>query len=116
MSGQKSVISHTMHSIWQTELALRLNDVITIARVALIDPQSKDNPELLQSLINGVEAILGQVTDGTLALPDGRISLGLGRYVSDCVDDLSGPLSQAVAAAENHYREGYHDDITSFSV
>jgi hypothetical protein len=116
MSGQKSVISHTMHSIWQTELAVRLNNVITIAKVVLIDPQSKDNPVLLQSLIDGVEAILGQVTDGTLTPPDGRISLGISRHVSDCVDDLSGPLSQALAAAENHYREGYHDDITSFSV
>jgi hypothetical protein len=116
MSGQKSVISHTMHGIWQTELALRLNNVITIAKVALIDRQSKDNPELLQSLINGVEAILGQVTDGTLTPPDGQISLGIGRYVSDWVDDLQGPLSIAVATAEIHYTKGAAANATHAQV
>jgi hypothetical protein len=84
--------------------------------VALIDRQSKDNPVLLQSLINGVEAIIGKVTDGTLALPDGRISLGIGRYVSDWVDDLQGPLNKAVAAAEIHYTKGAAANATHAQV
>jgi hypothetical protein len=33
-----------------------------------------------------------------------EITLGVGRFVSDGVDDLNGPLSRAVSDVEIHYR------------
>jgi hypothetical protein len=93
MADRKTIIRKSLQSAWQAELMQRLNAVISMAQAALIDTQSHDNPVLLQSLIDGVQRISLQVSGSTLTPPDGQISLGIGRYVSDWVDDLDGPLS-----------------------
>jgi hypothetical protein len=116
MADRKTIIRKSLQSAWQAELMQRLNEVISIAKVAQIDTQSQDNPALARSLIDDVQRISLRVSGNTLTPLDGQISLVIGRYVSDWVDDLDGPLSQAVAAAENHYRKGDLDDIVSFSV
>jgi hypothetical protein len=116
MADLKTIITKSLKCAWQAELMQRLNEVISIAKAALIDTQSHDNPVLLQSLIDGVERISLQVSSGTLMPPDGQISLGIGRFESDWVDDLGGSLSEAVAAAEKHDRKGLRYDITSFGI
>jgi hypothetical protein len=116
MADRKTITTESLQSTWRKELVQKLAVVMSIAKAALIDTRSQDNPVLLRSLNDGVERISLQASEGTLTPLDGQISLGIGRYVSDWVHDFGGPLSQAVAAAENHYRKGYRDDITSFSV
>jgi hypothetical protein len=106
VADQISVNGQTTHTIWQAELIERFYAVTALAKAALADPQSKDNPLQLQRLIDGIEPILGQIADRSLTPPDGRISFGIGRFVSDWVDDLGGPLSQAVSATEFHYTQG----------
>jgi hypothetical protein len=93
-------------AIWKNDLVVRLDAAIRIASMMLADPQSRDPVELLERLINLLAQIKAQALDGSLTPPDGKISLGLARYVTDWVDDLTGPLHQAVGDIEAHYSAG----------
>jgi hypothetical protein len=55
----------------------------------------------LKTLSNGLARIKASVLDGTLTLPDGTISLGIARFVTDWVDDLNGPLHHSASRIEN---------------
>jgi hypothetical protein len=69
-------------------------------------PALREPPELLQRLLYGLANTRAQILYGTLSPPDGRISLGIARYITDWVDDLNGPLHHAVCEIEQYYLSG----------
>jgi hypothetical protein len=93
-------------AIWEKDLVRRLDAAAKVASAMLADPQSRNPVEHLERLTILLAQIKVQVLDGSLTPPDGKMSLGLARYVTDWVDDLTGPLHQAVGDIEAHYSAG----------
>jgi hypothetical protein len=72
----------------------------------LSDPALREPPALLHRLLDSLASTRTAVLNGTLPPPDGKISLGIARFVTDWVDDLNGPLHHAVCEIEQHYHKG----------
>jgi hypothetical protein len=93
-------------NVWDSDLIAYLDKATLIAQSMLSDPALREPPALLHRLLDGLASTRAQILDGTLQPPDGKISLGIARFVTDWVDDLNGPLHHAVCEIEQHYLRG----------
>jgi hypothetical protein len=101
---------------WQSELIARIDAAQTLTQTMIDAPDTRNSLTNLTSLLDGLLRLKAQVHDGSLPPPDGSLSLGLARYVSDWVDDLNGPLHHGISEIERHYRLGVKADIYDVSL
>ncbi len=95
---------------WESELARLIDKAARAAKHVLLDPKSQDASENVTRLLDILAACREQLYERSLPPSDGTLTLGIGRYVSDWVDDLNDPLNKAVRAVECHYLSATNGD------
>jgi hypothetical protein len=70
------------------------------------DPTDPNSKHLLGLLVCDLERMKDRAQGQSLPAPDGVMTLGLSRFVSDWIDELGCPLSLACGAIDRHFMTG----------